>query len=71
MASEIKAEVSANVWKVVVNVGAQVQEGDTIVILESNKMEIPVVADIDGIIGTIAVAEGAPVQEGDLIAVID
>lgn len=71
MADEIRAEMVANVWKVVVSVGDQVADGDTLVILESMKMEIPVVAESDGTLVKLAVAEGDVVQEGDLIAVIE
>lgn len=71
MAEEIRAEMVANVWKVVASVGDQVADGDTLVILESMKMEIPVVAEADGTLSQLAVAEGDVVQEGDLIAVIE
>jgi biotin carboxyl carrier protein len=70
MAEEIRAEMVANVWKVVASAGDQVSEGDTLVILESMKMEIPVVAEADGVV-TLAVNEGDVVQEGDLIATIE
>jgi acetyl-CoA carboxylase biotin carboxyl carrier protein len=69
--SEIRAEMVANVWKVVATPGAQVQDGDTLVILESMKMEIPVLAESDGTLTKLAVAEGDVIQEGDLIAVIE
>ncbi|HLU45783.1 MAG TPA: biotin/lipoyl-binding carrier protein [Natronosporangium sp.] len=71
MAEEIRAEMVANVWKVVASVGDQVDDGDTLVILESMKMEIPVVAEAPGTVKQIAVNEGDVVQEGDLIAVIE
>ncbi|HZB50961.1 MAG TPA: biotin/lipoyl-binding carrier protein [Mycobacteriales bacterium] len=71
MADEIRAEMVANVWKVVVAAGDQVSDGDTLVILESMKMEIPVVAESDGTVAEIAVAEGDVVQEGDLIARVE
>jgi biotin carboxyl carrier protein len=71
MAEEIRAEMVANVWKVVKAAGDEVAEGDTLVILESMKMEIPVVAESDGTVTQIAVNEGDVVQEGDLIAVVD
>ncbi len=71
MADEIRAEMVANVWKVVAKAGDEVEEGDTLVILESMKMEIPVVAESDGTVKEIAVNEGDVVQEGDLIAIID
>ncbi|MEV8514022.1 biotin/lipoyl-binding carrier protein [Dactylosporangium sp. NPDC051484] len=70
MADEVRAEMVANVWKIITEVGAEVTEGDTLVILESMKMEIPVLAESDGTISQIAVNEGDVVQEGDLIAVI-
>jgi biotin carboxyl carrier protein len=70
MADEIRAEMVANVWKVIVSSGDTVSDGDTLVILESMKMEIPVVAESSGTITELAVSEGDVVQEGDLIAVI-
>lgn len=71
MAEEIRAEMVANVWKVVAATGDTVSEGDTLVILESMKMEIPVVAEADGVVRQLAVNEGDVVQEGDLIATIE
>ena len=69
--AEIRAEMVANVWKVVAAQGDHVDDGDTLVILESMKMEIPVLAESTGTITTLHVAEGDVVQEGDLIAEID
>jgi acetyl-CoA carboxylase biotin carboxyl carrier protein len=71
MADEVRAEMVANVWKVVASAGDEVEEGDTLVILESMKMEIPVLAESEGTIAQMAVNEGDVVQEGDLIAVIE
>ncbi len=71
MADEIHAEMVANVWKVVAKAGDSVEEGDTLVILESMKMEIPVIVESDGVVREIAVNEGDVVQEGDLIAVVE
>ncbi len=71
MAEEIRAEMVANVFKIVVAEGDAVSDGDTLVILESMKMEIPVLTELDGTVVTLAVAEGDVVQEGDLIAVVD
>ena len=68
---EIRAEMVANVWKVIAAPGDVVADGDTLVILESMKMEIPVIAEGDGTVREIAVGEGDVVNEGDLIAVID
>ena len=69
--AEVRAEMVANVWKVVAAEGDAVADGDTLVILESMKMEIPVLAEDGGTVTRLAVAEGDVVQEGDLIAVID
>jgi len=68
--AEIVSEMVANVWKVLVSVGDQVTEGDTLVILESMKMEIPVEATVSGKVEEVRVVEGGVVQEGDVIAVI-
>ncbi|MGH3303078.1 MAG: biotin/lipoyl-binding carrier protein [Streptosporangiaceae bacterium] len=69
--SEVRAEMVANVWKIVAAEGDTVADGDTLVILESMKMEIPVLAETSGTLARLAVAEGDVVQEGDLIAVIE
>jgi acetyl-CoA carboxylase biotin carboxyl carrier protein len=68
--AEVRAEMVANVWKVVATEGDQVEDGDTLVILESMKMEIPVLAEGAGTLAKLHVAEGDLVQEGDLIATI-
>ena len=68
--AEVRAEMVANVWKVVAAEGDQVEDGDTLVILESMKMEIPVLAEEAGTLAKLHVAEGDVVQEGDLIATI-
>jgi acetyl-CoA carboxylase biotin carboxyl carrier protein len=70
VADEVRAEMVANVWKVVVAEGDTVDDGDTLVILESMKMEIPVLAEAPGKVIQLGVAEGDVVQDGDLIAVI-
>jgi len=68
--AEVRAEMVANVLTVVVSEGAAVNDGDILVILDSMKMEIPVLAEESGTIRQIGVTEGDVVQEGDLIAVI-
>jgi acetyl-CoA carboxylase biotin carboxyl carrier protein len=68
--AEIRAEMVASVWKVVAAEGQQISPGDTVVILESMKMEIPVLAEDPGTLSRLTVAEGDVIQEGDLIAVI-
>jgi biotin carboxyl carrier protein len=70
VAEEIRAEMVANVWKVVVAAGDTVENGDTLVILESMKMEIPVITETSGKVSALHVTEGDVVQEGDVIAVI-
>jgi acetyl-CoA carboxylase biotin carboxyl carrier protein len=69
--ANVEAEMVANVWKVLVAAGATVAEGDTLVILESMKMEIPVVSPQDGTVTAMNVVEGGVVQEGDVIAVVE
>ncbi|GAA3751247.1 biotin carboxyl carrier protein [Spinactinospora alkalitolerans] len=69
--AEIRAEMVANVWKVTVAEGEQVAEGDTLVILESMKMEIPVLVEDPGTVISLNVAEGDVVQEGDLLVVVE
>jgi acetyl-CoA carboxylase biotin carboxyl carrier protein len=68
--AEVRAEMVANVWKVLVSEGDHVDEGDTLVILESMKMEIPILAEEGGAVTKLHVAEGDVVQEDELIAEI-
>jgi acetyl-CoA carboxylase biotin carboxyl carrier protein len=68
--AEVRAEMVANVWKVVVAPGDSVAGGDTLVILESMKMEIPVLAEQAGTVAEVVVAEGDVVQEGDVLVVL-
>ncbi len=70
MAEEVRAEMVANVWKVEVTEGQTVQAGDTLVILESMKMEIPVLTEDGGTVTALHVGEGDVVQEGDVIATV-
>ncbi len=70
MATEVPAHITGTVWKIERKVGDAVSEGDTILILESMKMEMPVEAPVAGTISEIRVAEGTPVNEGDVVAVI-
>ena len=60
------AEITANVWQVVVEEGQMVAEGDEICILESMKMEIPVVTEMPGVVRELHVVPEQTVQEGDL-----
>lgn len=71
MAEQIKAEVVADVRNVLVHEGEAIGDGDTVVLLESMKMEIPVLAESSGVVNELAVRERDVVQEGDLIAVVE
>ena len=67
---KVQAEISGSVWKIEVAVGDSVEEDDTIVLLESMKMEIPVLAEVAGTVSKVSVSVGDVIQAGDLIAVI-
>lgn len=71
MAEEIRAEIVACVLSVVARLGQSLADGDPVVILESMKMEIPVLAEGEGTVTSIAVSEGDLVKDGDLIAILD
>jgi len=68
---EVTAEITASVWQVPVEVGDEVEEGETLVILESMKMEIPVESPASGRVAEIRVSPNDQVQEGDVLAVIE
>jgi biotin carboxyl carrier protein len=70
MAEDVRAEIVASVLEVVVTEGDQIGEGDTLVLLESMKMEIPVLAEVAGTVSKVSVSVGDVIQAGDLIAVI-
>lgn len=70
MAEEVLAEMVSTVFQIVAEPGAVVREGDTLVLLELMKMEIPVVAEGPGTVASINVKPGDVLQKGDLIAVI-
>jgi len=67
MATEIRAHITGNVWKVLVTPGQSVSEGDTLIIFESMKMEIPIEAEDDGTVVSVEVHEGQAVTEGDVV----
>jgi acetyl-CoA carboxylase biotin carboxyl carrier protein len=68
---ELRAELMGTVWKVLKRAGEKVGAGESVVILESMKMEIPVAAAQAGTVREVRVAEGAVVQEGDVLAVVE
>jgi acetyl-CoA carboxylase biotin carboxyl carrier protein len=71
VSTEIEAHITGSVWKIEVAVGDQVSDGDTVVILESMKMEIPVEAEDDGTVMEIRCEEGQSVNEGDVLVVLE
>jgi acetyl-CoA carboxylase biotin carboxyl carrier protein len=68
---DVDAHITGTVWKIECEVGQQVEEGDTLVILESMKMEMPVEAEDDGKVGQITCQEGQSVSEGDTLVVLE
>ncbi len=68
---DVEAHITGTVWKIEVEVGDSVQEGDTVVILESMKMEMPVEAEDPGVVKEIRCAEGQSVSEGDTLVVLE
>ncbi|HEV2819172.1 MAG TPA: biotin/lipoyl-binding carrier protein [Solirubrobacteraceae bacterium] len=67
----VEAHITGTVWKVEVAVGDSIDEGDTVVILESMKMEMPVEADDEGVVKEIRCQEGQAVNEGDTLVVLE
>ena len=68
---EVEAHITGTVWKIEVAVGDEVDEGDTVVILESMKMEMPVEAEDAGTVTEVLVEEGQSVQEGDPLVALE
>ena len=68
---DVEAHITGTVWKVECKVGDDVAEGDTLVILESMKMEMPVEAEDDGKVAEIKCEEGQSVSEGDTLVVLE
>jgi acetyl-CoA carboxylase biotin carboxyl carrier protein len=68
---DVEAHITGTVWKIEVAVGDAVAEGDTVLILESMKMEMPVEAEDEGTVKEILVEEGQAVSEGDTLVVLE
>jgi acetyl-CoA carboxylase biotin carboxyl carrier protein len=68
---EARSEVSGFVWKIETALGQRVAKGDTLVVIESMKMEIPITAEADGVVVAISVEEGAAVNEGNTVATLE
>jgi acetyl-CoA carboxylase biotin carboxyl carrier protein len=66
----VLSELNAVVWKIAVATGDRVQNGDTLIVLESMKMEIPVAAPRDGTVAAILVREKQMVEEGQKLAIV-
>ena len=71
MAEDVRAEIVASVLEVVVSKGDQIGAGDTVVLLESMKMEIPVLAPRRGLIRAFRAGEGDSVQEGQVLVTLE
>ena len=68
---EVESEVTGNVWKILLEVGADVAEGDVIMILESMKMEIPVESPAAGKLVELKVSAEDQVEEDQIVAVVE
>lgn len=71
MATEVEAHITGTVFKIETQVGASVAEGDTLVVLESMKMELPVESPVAGTVSEVRVEEGQSVEEDEILVVID
>jgi acetyl-CoA carboxylase biotin carboxyl carrier protein len=69
--AEVEAHITGTVWKIECEVGDEIDEGDTVVILESMKMEMPVEAEDPGVVKEIRCEEGQSVSEGDTLVVLE
>ncbi len=68
---DVEAHITGTVWKIECEVGQEIAEGDTLVIIESMKMEMPVEAEDPGVVREISCAEGQAVSEGDTLIVLE
>lgn len=68
---DVKTEITGNVWKIKANEGDTVTEGQMLVVLESMKMEIPILSPEDGVLKELRIKEGDVTTEGDVVAVIE
>jgi acetyl-CoA carboxylase biotin carboxyl carrier protein len=69
--ADVEAHITGTVWKIECELGQEVEEGDTVVILESMKMEMPVEAEDDGKVAEIKCSEGQSVSEGDVLVILE
>ncbi len=71
MATKVEAHITGTIFKIETEVGASVQPGDTLIIIESMKMEMPVEAPVAGRVAAVHVEEGQSVEEGDLLLLLE
>lgn len=69
--TRVRSEIAGSVWKIEVTIGDSVAEEDTLLVLESMKMEIPLLAPKAGTVKEICVTEGEPIAEGDIAVIIE
>jgi acetyl-CoA carboxylase biotin carboxyl carrier protein len=69
--TRVRSEIAGSVWKIEVAIGDSVSEDDPLIVLESMKMEIPLLAPRAGVVREILVAEGEPVAEGDVAVILE
>ena len=69
--ADVEAHITGTVWKIECEIGQSISEGDTLVILESMKMEMPVEAEDEGVVKEIRCEEGQSVSEGDTLVVLE
>jgi acetyl-CoA carboxylase biotin carboxyl carrier protein len=69
--TDVEAHITGTVWKIECQIGQEIEEGDTLVILESMKMEMPVEAEDDGVVREIRCEEGQSVSEGDTLVILE
>ncbi|TAL90542.1 MAG: acetyl-CoA carboxylase biotin carboxyl carrier protein subunit [Candidimonas sp.] len=68
---EVKSDVTGSVWKILTRIGQRIDAGEPLMIIESMKMEIPVVIEDAGTLVELRVAEGQSVSEGQIVALVD
>ena len=68
--TRVRSEIAGSVWKIEVKIGDRVAEDDSLLILESMKMEIPLLAPAGGVVTEILVTEGEPIAEGDVAVIL-
>ena len=69
--TRVRSEIAGSVWKIEVAIGDKVAEDDPLIVLESMKMEIPLLAPRAGVVREILVAEGESIAEGDVAVILE